>query len=97
MYVEKVELLAIKEDTYTVYVFRNLDTNKYIMCTRLPNWRVPSISIGDKGYLEYQTVLAGESYYDPTLGIYGIYQYSNVYFINFILEANIIQNNEIIL
>lgn len=95
--IEKVKLLAVREGTYSIYVFQNVDNGEYIMCTRLPNWQTPQITIGDIGFLEYQIVKAGESYYDPKQGIMVSYSYSNVYFINFVQGTNISQNNEIIL
>lgn len=95
--IEEVELLAIREGEYTMYVFQNIETQKYIMCTRLPNWQVPEVNIGDIGFLEYQIVKAGESYYNPGTEISVLYKYSNVYFINFVLRNKILNNNEIIL
>ena len=42
--VRHVKLLAIRESTYTMYVFQDLDNGEFIMCTRLPNWHTPKIS-----------------------------------------------------
>ena len=95
--IELVKLLAVREGTYTVYVFQNLENREYIMCTRLPNWQVPEISIGDSGFLEYQIVTAGESYFSVAEEKMIQYFYSNVYFINFILKTDILKNDEIIL
>lgn len=92
-----VKLLAIRLGVYTQYVFQNLDNKTYIMCTRLPNWQVPEIQVGDIGFLEYQEVKAGEQYFDPVQQQLVHYNYSNVYFINFIQKTDILQNNEIIL
>lgn len=95
--VAEVKLLAIRDGTYTIYVFQNISTNEYIMCTRLPNWQTPNIQIGDIGFLEYEIVKAGEFYYDPIKQTDSQYLYSNIYFINFVLKTNILKNNEIIL
>jgi hypothetical protein len=92
-----VKLLAIRDGTYTMYVFQNLDTMAYIMCTRLPNWQVPEIQIGDSGFLEYQFVEAGQEYFDATQEKMIRYLYTNVYFINFVQRTDILNNNEIIL
>jgi hypothetical protein len=93
-----VELMATRLNTYSMYVFKNLDTpNSYIMCTRLPNWQVPEINIGDAGFLEYQHVKAGEEYFDITTEKMIKYLYTNIYFINFVQKTDILQNNEIIL
>ena len=34
----RAKLLTKKEGLYTLYVFQDLDTGAYIMCTKLPNW-----------------------------------------------------------
>lgn len=95
--VKEVKLLAVRDGTYTCYVFQVIDALEYIMCTRLPNWQVPEIKIGDVGYLDYQIVKAGEKYFDPKTGEMMSYLYSNIYFINFIPKTEILKNNEIIL
>lgn len=94
--IKKVQLLAVREGTYTNYVFKNLDDNEYIMCTRLPNWAVPDVKIGDKGFLQYQIVKAGDVYITP-IGEEIAYKYSNIYFINFVIETDNINKQEIIL
>jgi hypothetical protein len=93
----RVKLQAIKEGVYTMYVFKNLEDSNYIMCTRLPNWQTPDISIGDVGFLNYQVVKAGEEYYNPITEEQIKYSYSNIYFINFVRESEIINNNSIII
>lgn len=93
----RVKLQAIKEGVYTMYVFKNLEDSNYVMCTRLPNWQTPDISIGDVGFLNYQVVKAGEEYYNPTTEEQIKYSYSNIYFINFVRESEIINNNSIII
>lgn len=95
--INKVKLLAIREGKYTIYVFQNLDIPGYIMCTRLPNWQVPLININDVGFLKYQTVIAGEEYFDVQSQKNIKYNYSNIYFINFIDEKELIKNTELIL
>lgn len=79
-----------------MYVFKNLENNNYIMCTKLPNWQTPDVEIGDEGFLKYESVKAGESYYDPESGEAHIYKYSNVYFLNFVKKTEIV-NDTIIL
>lgn len=91
------KLITFREGTYTQYVFQNVDTKEYILCTRLPNWLVPELNLGDTGFLEYHEVNAGEEYFDPQQQKLVFYNYSNVYFINFVLKTDILQNNEIIL
>lgn len=91
MSVVKASLVAFKEEfgNYIVYVFRNLENlsneDKYIMCTRLPNWQTKDINLGDIGFLSYKYITAGEdSWYNSETNEYIPYKYSNNYFINFI-------------
>lgn len=96
--IDEVILMAVREGNYTMYVFKSMVTNKFIMCTRMPNWQVPSINIHDVGFLQYKIVKSGDEYFNPTLGTTVKYLYSNVYFMNFIIKSTILQNNnEIIL
>jgi hypothetical protein len=95
-YIKEVELLTIRPAHYTMYVFREVNTKELIMCTRLPNWQTPDVSIGDVGFLQYQAVFAGESFYDPATEKTHVYKYTNLYFINFVLK-NLLKNSEIIL
>lgn len=91
---EHVELIAKKEGTYTVYVFENVRNYQLIMCTKLPNWQVPELNIGIRGYVSYQVINAGEKYFNKLSQKYETYSYSNVYFQNFINEPKI-KNNRI--
>ena len=93
----QVKLLAVREGSYTVYVFQDVISKEYIMCTRLPNWQVPDITIGDTGFLEYTEVKAGDTYFDPAEEKMNYYKYSNVYFINFIQNNEILKNKHITL
>ena len=90
------KLLAVKEGTYTVYVFKNLDSESYVMCTRLPNWQSPEPQIGDEGFLKYSEVRAGEKYFNPASQSELVYNYSNIYFEAFIQKSDIV-NETIIL
>jgi hypothetical protein len=94
--IKEVKLLAVRDGLYTVYVFQTLDTKEYIMCTKLPNWKVPEISIGDEGFLQYQIVQAGEEYFNVETQNMVKYNYSNIYFNNFILRTENINNDKII-
>jgi len=83
------ELVAIKKGKYTLYVFKIANViEEYIMCTRLPNWQTLDFSIGIKGFLQYQIVLSGQTYFDAETGMPIKYQHSNVYFNNFIVTNN---------
>lgn len=97
MVIEEVELVAIRPANYTMYVFKKLNLDEYIMCTRLPNWQVPDVEIGDKGFLQYSIVEAGEVYYDPNTEIERRYQYSNIYFNNFVKRSEVVKKESIII
>ncbi len=88
------KLLAKKEGIYTIYVFQQ-DDNSYIMCTQLPHWGIYNINIGDSGFLTYEEVQAGESYFDRDTQTQKVYQFSNTYFKDFIKDQE--KTKEIIL
>lgn len=92
----KAKLLACRNGSYTVYVFKNLDEDQYIMCTKPPNWQTPNIDIEEEGFLHYKEVIAGEKYYDVDHEDMTAYKYSNLYFMDFVKISNI-TNTEIIL
>lgn len=94
--VVRVELIAKRDNTYTVYGFKSLDNSEYYLVTKLPNWQVPDIEIGDKGLLEYITAIAGEEYYEVETETKGTYKYSNLYFKNFLKES-LQENKQLIL
>lgn len=91
------ELIAIKDSTYTVYVFKDLDTKGYLMCTKLPNWQTPELNIGDKGFVSIEHVNAGQEYFNLETQSNSKYMYTNIYFKNFVKESVRIQNTEITL
>lgn len=90
----KAQLLAKKPEFggYVIYVFQNMNytspMDKYVMCTRLPNWNTEIIKVGDVGFLNFKEILAGsDSWYNADTKEYIPYKYSNIYFINFIPEV----------
>lgn len=90
------KLVAVREDRYTNYVFKNTDTGEYLMCTRLPNWQTPEVFPGDIGFLQLESVRAGEKYFNLSTLREDVYLYTNIYFKNFVKKADI-ENSEIIL
>lgn len=87
------ELVASREDFggYIVYVFNIIDGklpyDKYIMCTRFPNWDSPTLNLGDVGYLKYREVDAGiDKWFDGTNFI--PYKYTGVHFLDFVYKKN---------
>lgn len=92
------KLITIRHGVYSVYVFKNIDNGEYLMCTRLPKWKTPDVNLGDEGFLQTETIKAGEEYYNAVEGKTSVYQYSNVYFKNFVLEpVKTIKNSEVVL
>lgn len=99
----KSQLIAKECDLlgYITYVFKCLECNipfghNYIMCTRCPNWETRDIDIGEKGYLEYKEVIAGEKWYDSKNNEYVPYKYTNIYFIKFVKEEDNLKKDIII-
>ena len=95
-YVKEVEVLASREGPYSVYVFKDILSEVYLLCTRLPNWQIPQLSVGMKGFLQYQIVKSGDIYITPN-GDKEVYRYSNAYIVNFINKSDVVKNKEIIL
>lgn len=92
----RVTLIAKRDDTYSLYVFRDLTNNELIMCTKLPNWSIPYIEINEVGYAKIQIVTAGEKYLDASLEVESTYKYSNIYLLNYVRESDILNTNIIL-
>lgn len=90
-------LVACREENYTNYVFKDNKSEEYIFCTRLPNWQIPRIEIGESGYLQYNKVKAGDEYINPDTGEIINYKYTNTYIHNFVKKTDIFKNKEIIM
>lgn len=76
---------------YITYVFKNLDgTNvfdRYIMCTRFPNWESPFIEIGDVGFVKYREVFGGiDEWYDKLNDELVKYKYTDIHFLDFVYD-----------
>lgn len=93
----EAQLIAVRKGVYTMYVFKNLEDSTYVMCTKLPNWQTPDVTVGDIGFLNYQIVKAGEEYYNPSTDETIKYLYSNIYFINFVQKSDVVKTNSIII
>lgn len=94
MKVVRAKLITLQNeiDGYITYVFQNLDAKlseeRYIMCTRFPNWNCDSFGKGDTGFLKYNEVIAGsDCWYDYTTNRYVPYKYTNNHFITFIKDT----------
>ena len=83
-------LVAKEKDTlgYSTYVFECVDkevieSTRYIMCTRYPNWNHRDIDIGEVGYLNFIEIRAGiDKWFDGQNMI--PYNYNNIQFIKFV-------------
>ena len=74
---------------YITYVFKDLDCqdSDYISCVRFPNWDCPELKIGDRGFLKFKAVVAGDSrWYDHRDNKYVPYKYSGIHFLDFVYE-----------
>lgn len=95
----KVEVVAISDQQYVQYVFKNLDELensflRYVTATKCPNWEGYSPNIGDVGYVQCEYVEAGETYLNRASNETSHYNYTNCYFLNFIKETEQITNKE---
>lgn len=90
----KARLLACKEDgAYTIYVFQDLTSNEFIMCTRCPNWQGETPVAMQEGFLKYKYVVAGkDTYYDKTAERFLAYQYTNTYFLDFVPITHVLKD-----
>lgn len=86
------KLLVTSNDIggYINYVFKNIDfdswENKYILCTRYPNWDSIFPKVGDIGYLSCTFIIAGNKYFNIKTQKNEIYQYDHIRFNKFIDE-----------
>ena len=79
------KLVAKLDDVggYITYVFIDLESKEYLMCTRFPNWEHRELRLGEIGYLEYMEIRAGiDLWFDGTKMV--PYNYNNIQFIKFI-------------
>lgn len=86
------QLVAVQEEQYTQYVFKNLDEtedswDRYIMVTKCPNWQsFTKPELGQNGYLTFEPVDAGNTYYNVNTDSYEQYKHTAYYFIDFVKE-----------
>lgn len=61
--------------------------DKYIMCTRFPNWDSPVLDVGDVGYVKYREVFGGiDEWYDKLNDELVKYNYTDIHFLDFVYE-----------
>ena len=92
-------LVAKKEEPggYEVLVFQDKDNDKYLMCTKLPNWNTRTPSLGETGYVQAREFIAGvDTWYNTETGSQIPYCYTGIYFWDFVREPEKI-NAELII
>lgn len=96
-----VKLVAKAMDigNYITYVFENLNykdyDTQYVMCVQFPNWNQGEIAIGDVGYVNVRYVKEGISqWYDGEK--MNVYKYTNVVFLKFVKEQEIVNVNFVV-
>ena len=96
-----VKLFAKAMDigNYITYVFENLNykdyDTQYVMCVQFPNWNQGEIAIGDVGYVNVRYVKEGISqWYDGEK--MNVYKYTNVVFLKFVKEQEIVNVNFVV-
>jgi hypothetical protein len=94
------KILVIQDGQYSEIVVEDLnrdytDDLKYVTVVKLPYWENPQFTMGDKGYLEFQSVKGGETqYFSRNEKDFEYYKYSNNYFIRFIKEKDLCKQKE---
>lgn len=96
----RAKLVAKTNELYANLVFQNLDVKqnsiyRYVTVTKCPNWQYfDDINIGDIGFLEYDSVEAGQDYLRKSDNKKEQYKYDALYFINFVKEQPKIQKQK---
>lgn len=90
----KARLVGQKRDgAYTVYVFQDLTTNEFKMCSRCPNWHGEEPKLMQEGFLTYRFVRAGkDTYFESSTGMFLAYQYTATYFLDFVPITHVLKN-----
>ena len=83
------KIKAIQRSQYTLVIVEDLnrsfeDDLKYVAATVLPNWQQKEFFVNDEGYLTFESVDAGDKFYNRELDEEGIYKYTANYFISFV-------------
>jgi len=85
------------DGAYKNYVFQNLDTLEYIMCTRLPNWNADSVNVAEDGFLEYESVIGGQDvYFDNKNQVTRHYLQDATYFLNFVPITKVLKDGYVV-
>ena len=94
-YTVKCQLVAKEDDIldYHTLVFKILENNipfghSFCMVTVFPNWQATLPAIGETGFLMYDEVIAGDSYYDRNTDSIVKYNFTNLVFSKFVKEVD---------
>lgn len=88
------KIKAIDEGQYTLIVVEDLkrdynDDLKYVTVVKLPNWDSKIFQVDDVGFLQFESVIGGETmYFNRNTSELDTYIYTNNYFLNFIKERD---------
>lgn len=93
------KVVAFQDGQYKQIVVQNLDEpenswDRYVMLTICPNWLGNLPKIGDIGYFQFEEVRGGEKYYDRSTGEENIYQYSGIYFMDYVPEPQVVEQQK---
>jgi hypothetical protein len=95
----KLKAKYIDIGDYITYVFENLNAKKYddqyLMCVQFPNWNQSDIEINEIGYVNVRYVTEGISQWFDGEKM-NVYKYTNIIFLKFVKEPNIV-NNEVLI
>lgn len=95
----KLKAKYIDIGDYITYVFENLNAenpdDQYLMCVQFPNWNQSDIEIDEIGYVNVRYVTEGISQWFDGEKM-NVYKYTNIIFLKFVKEPNIV-NNEVLI
>ena len=82
----KARLVGSKEEgAYTVYVFEDLTTHDFIMCSKCPNWNGEDPVMLQEGFMQFKHVKGGkDTYFEASSGTHKCYQFTATYFQSFV-------------
>jgi hypothetical protein len=95
----KLKAKYIDIGDYITYVFENLNStnpeDQYLMCVQFPNWDQSDIEINEIGYVNVRYVTEGISQWFDGEKM-NVYKYTNIIFLKFVKEPNVV-NNEVLI
>jgi hypothetical protein len=95
----KLKAKYIDIGDYITYVFENLNAkdpdNQYLMCVQFPNWNQSNIEIDEIGFVNVRYVTEGISQWFDGEKM-NVYKYTNIIFLKFVKEPNVV-NNEVLI